>query len=371
MVLVTKAAIAEADSAAYMVHEVTLRDPGSHDVVVEIEATPFCYTDWLAVKGDMALDPSLFPVVLGHSAVGRVVDAGRDARVERGTRVVISATPECGACAWCRRGRFDQCAELFAPPPVIGRLADGRAVRAPGAAATYAAHTVIRDIQVWPTTSDLPGEWLAMFGCGIVSGMGAVAEVARIETGCSVVVIGCGQVGLWMIQAAKVLGAETIIAVEPIAARRSLAAQLGATAVIDPAAVDPLEAVHDLTDGLGADYGFDAGGSLESVTSAFRLTRNAGVVVLTSYVRRDSEVGFPLYDLALRGRDVRSSQSGRLNVRRDLARYLPWLADGRVQVEPMLGRVRPLDDMASTLAAARDRTEITPIIVPNGSGRED
>ena len=105
-----------------------------------------------------------------------------------------------------------------------------------------------------------------------------------------------------------------------------------------------------------------SGATIDSVQQAFAFTRLGGVVTLTSYVRRDSRVDFPLFDLALRGRDVRSSQSGRLDMRRDLAQFLPWLQRGLVDVDAMLGGIRPLDRIDETLAAARDRTEVTPII---------
>jgi Zn-dependent alcohol dehydrogenase len=364
------AAVAHRGATEFSVETVALRDPGPRDVVVELAASAFCYSDWIALRGDSGLpqlDPDPYPVVLGHSAVGTVVEAGARARHAVGTRVLITATPECGECFWCTSGRIDQCEQLFVPPPVIGTTADGREVRAPGASATYAELSVVRDIQVFPVVEaglEMPDRHLAMFGCGVISGMGAVVNVGRIDPGSSVVVVGCGQEGLWMVQAARALGAERIIAVEGIAARRELAAQLGATDVVDPGSGDPREAVLEATHGRGADYGFDAGGSVESVQQAFALTRLGGVVVITSYVARDTAVGFPLFDLALRGRDVRSSQSGRLDMRRDQERLLPWLLSGAVDAEAMVGGVRPLARIGETLAAARGRTEITPIVVP-------
>jgi Zn-dependent alcohol dehydrogenase len=360
-----RAAIAELHATEFTIAPVTLRDPGARDVVVEIAASAFCYSDWLAIKGDTGLPAlGIHPVVLGHSAVGTVVDGGADARYRPGARVVISATPECGACFWCLEGRKDQCEQLFVPAPVLGALDDGRSVRMPGASGTYAQRTVIRDMQVWPVEIDLPDSWLAMMGCGIVSGMGAVANVSPPTPGSSVVVVGCGQEGLWMIQAARILGAGRIIAVEPIAERRALAARVGATHVVDPGDGNALEAVRSLTEGRGADFGFDAGASIASVQDAFAFTRLGGVVTLTAYVTRDSRVDFPLFDLALRGRDVRSSQSGRIDMRRDMARFLPWLRDGLVDVDAMLGGIHSLEHINTALAAARDRTEVTPIVVP-------
>lgn len=358
-----RAAVANRGSREFSVEALTLRDPLPGDVVVDIAASAFCYSDWLALRGDTGLpELDIYPVVLGHAAVGTIVESGAQARHRVGQRVLITATPECGTCFWCTSGRIDQCAGLFVAPPVIGQLGDGRDVRAPGSSATYAELTVIRDIQVFPIDTELPDVSLAMFGCGVISGMGAVVNVAGVEPGSSVVVVGCGQIGLWMIQAARMRGAERIIAVEHLAERRALAQRLGATEVIDPAAGDPAEAVRSLTHGRGADYGFDAGGSIESVQQAFSFTRMAGVVTLTSYVRRDTTVDFPLFDLALRGRDIRSAQSGRLDMRRDIARFLPMLESGRVDVPAMIGGIRPLERIGEAVEASRHRREITPIL---------
>jgi S-(hydroxymethyl)glutathione dehydrogenase/alcohol dehydrogenase len=358
-----RAAVANRGATEFTVESLALRDPGPRDVVVDVAASAFCYSDWLALNGDTGLPAlDIYPVVLGHAAVGTVVAGGSEARHRIGQRVLVTATPECGACFWCLESRVDQCEQLFAAPPVIGRLSDGREVRAPGASATYAELTVIRDIQVFAVDSDLPDSWLAMFGCGIVSGMGAVVNVAQVQPGSSVVVVGCGQIGLWMIQAARMLGAERIVAVDHLASRREFALRVGATHVLDPDAGNLRDSVLAHTHGRGADFGFDAGGSIDSVRKAFELTRLGGVVTLTSYVTRESTVDFPLFDLALRGRDVRSSQSGRLNMRRDIARFLPMLESGRIDVDAMIGGIRRLDRIGEALAAARERTEITPIL---------
>ncbi|QBE49069.1 zinc-binding dehydrogenase [Leucobacter triazinivorans] len=358
-----RAALAEIGATEFRVAEIRLRDPGPRDVVVELAASAFCISDWIALRGDMGLEENgTLPAVLGHSAVGTITEVGAESALLPGTRVVLTATPECGACFWCLAGRIDQCAGLFTGAPVLGTLADGREVFAPGATGAYAEATVIRDTQVWPVDDELPDAWLAMLGCGIVSGAGAVVNVAQVTPGSSVLVVGCGQIGLWMIQAARILGATTIIAAETSPARAALAARVGATRVVDPSTESLLDVVRAETGGRGADFGFDAGGTTDAVEQAFLGTRNGGVTTLTSYVARDTRVSLPLYDLALRGRDVRSSQSGRLDMRRDIARLLPWLADGSFDVRAMLGGIRPLDEIALTLAAARERREITPII---------
>jgi S-(hydroxymethyl)glutathione dehydrogenase/alcohol dehydrogenase len=359
------AAVAHAGEFELRVERVQLRDPGEADVVVEVAASAFCYSDWLSIDGDAERRvPGIHPIVLGHSAVGTVVERGTEGRHRIGQRVLITATPECGVCFWCTTGRVDQCEGLFVPAPVVGTLADGSELRAPGHSGTYAERTVIRAMQVFPIDSPLPDTWLAMFGCGIVSGMGAVVNVGRVEPRDTVVVVGCGQIGLWMIQAARARGAARIVAVEPLAHRRELATRVGATDVIDPADGPVDEAVRALTHGRGADLGFDAGGTFDAVRDAFLATRNGGVTVLTSYVERWSQIELPLFDLALRGRDVRSSQSGRLDMRRDIAQFTTMLESGAIDVDAMLGGTYALQDINGALAASRDRTEITPIVRP-------
>ena len=239
----------------------------------------FCITDCHMQHGHLPVVP---PAILGHSAVGVVEQAG--ARVERvrvGERVIIPATPECGRCYFCLRHRSDQCVRLVgAPPRFVGTLADGSEVRA-GGTATYAEQIKVPEIFAFGVDSDLPDEQLALMGCGVVSGLGAVMRVAEVEPGSSVVVVGTGHLGLWMIQGARVAGAAQIIAVEPLPERRALAGELGATDLVDPADGDPIEQVRSLTGGRGADYALEAAGRIDAMEQAFQMARNAGTVVYT------------------------------------------------------------------------------------------
>ena len=198
--------------------------------------------------------------------MGVVEQAGaRVERVQVGQRVIVPATPECGRCYFCVRHRSDQCVRLVgAPPRFVATRADGTEVRASGTA-TYAEQIKIPEIFAFGVESDLPDEQLALMGCGVVSGLGAVMRVAEVQPGSSVAVVGCGHLGLWMIQGARVAGAAQIIAVEPLAERRALAAELGATDLVDPGEADPIEQVRALTGGRGADYALEAAGRIEAM----------------------------------------------------------------------------------------------------------
>ena len=204
-----------------------------------------------------------------------------------------------------------------APPRFVGTRADGTEVRA-GGTATYAEQIKVPEVFAFGVDSDLPDEQLALMGCGVVSGLGAVMRVAEVQPGSSVVVVGCGHLGLWMIQGARVAGAAQVIAVEPLPERRALAAELGATDLVDPADGDAIEQVRALTGGRGADYALEAAGRIDAMEQAFHMARNAGTVVYTGVETMASTITFPAVMLALRGRTVRSCQSGNTWMSRDI-----------------------------------------------------
>src|SRR5262249_53681088 len=193
-----------------------------------------------------------------------------------------------------------------------------------------------------PVETDLPDEQLGLLGCGVTSGMGAVFNAARVEPGSSVAVLGCGHLGLWMIQAARVAGAAQIIAVEGRGDRRRLAGELGATDLVDPLDGDIVEQVQALTGGRGADYALEAAGPAASTELALLLARRAGVVVLTGLQSIDATVTYSQFELALRGRDVRSCQNGRSGVPRDIPRFVAMRERGLVDARPIVGSRYPL-----------------------------
>jgi Zn-dependent alcohol dehydrogenase len=360
-----KAAILEAFDEPFLVEEVELLPPEPHDVIVRTSATVFCITDCINQHGGSTKEP---PYVTGHSAVGVIEEVGSEATLFRpGDRVIVPAGPECGTCYWCTRDRPDQCAFLFAPGPQVATRADGRplTILGPG---TYAEQMKLPQVSVFPIESDLPDDVLALMGCGVVSGLGAVFNVARVEPGSSVVVLGCGHLGLWMIQGAKVAGADRIIGIEPRAERRAVAMQLGATDVVDPGEGDPVSQVQELTRGRGADYALEAAGSILAMQQAFDMCRNGGVVVYTGIedkgpATRAATIALPAVHLALRGRDLRSSQSGRTRMRRDVPRFVTLLEEGLVDPYPVITSRYSLDEINECADASDARRDLSGVLM--------
>jgi S-(hydroxymethyl)glutathione dehydrogenase/alcohol dehydrogenase len=358
-----KAAVLEAFGSPFAVEEVELLPPGPTEVVVRTGATVFCITDCINARGELGKEP---PTILGHAGIGVVEEVGeRVHRFRPGDRVVAPGTPECGVCYWCVRARPDQCAQLFAKPLHIANRADGAAVTCTGVG-SYAEQMRLRETAVFPVESDLPDEQLCLLGCGITSGLGAVLNAAQVEAGSSVAIVGCGQLGLWMVQGARVAGAAQIIAVEPRADRRTLAGELGATDLVDPGAGDPVEQVQALTGGRGVDYALEAAGPPEGMVQAFTMARKAGTVVLTGVETLTSTITFSSIELALRGKDVRSSQNGRVRMGRDIPRFVRMIEEGLVDPLPLISTVYTLEGINEAARAADAHEDLSGVIAMAG-----
>jgi S-(hydroxymethyl)glutathione dehydrogenase/alcohol dehydrogenase len=356
-----KAAILEDFGAPLVVEEIALTPPGPQHVVVRTTATVFCATDWMNQSGRLGKE---LPTILGHSGVGVIEALGSQVdEFEVGERVVVPGTPECGQCHWCVRGRPDQCAELFLPQPEVGRRANGEVVTTSGGGGTYAELMRVTKNWVFAVDTELPDEVLSLLGCGITTGLGAIFNIAQVEPGSSVAVVGCGHLGLWMVQGAQVAGAAQIVAVDPIAERRELAGQLGATDLVDPADGDPVEQVRALTEGRGADYALESAIDPEGQVQAFLMTRRGGVVVPTSISRLDATITLAQWEFAIRGRDIRSCQNGRCRMRRDIPRFVQMLEDGLVTAEPIITSRYSLDEINETLVASEERRDLSGVLV--------
>lgn len=189
-------------------------------------------------------------------------------------------------------------------------------------------------------------------------------NVAVVEPGSTVAVVGCGHLGLWMVQGARVAGAERIIAVEPLAGRREVAARLGATDLVNPAEGDPVEQVRALTGGRGVDYALEASGFPEAQEQAFVMAARAGTVVFTGVFSQRATITLNQVEAALRGRALLSCQNGRCHMRRDIPRYVELLESGAVDAAPIITGRHRLEDINDALEAAAARRGLTEVIVP-------
>jgi len=351
----------------FVVEDVDYLDPAPGRVLLRTGASPFCSTDIVNWRGQLG---KIAPTILGHASMGEVLEVGAGVEhVKAGQRAIVPGTSECGVCFYCSMGRPDQCSETFDRGGIWPHVADrrqGDPINAAGNVGGYAEVMNVTANQVFPVHSDLSNEWLGLLGCGITIGLGAVFNVARVESGSSVAIVGLGHLGQWMVQAAKLARARRIIAVDPLEHRRAVAASLGATDLVDPGAEDSIEAVKALTEGRGADYVLEAATLASAQTDAILMSRRAGTVVLTSVEHASATVTVPQVAIAVQSRAILSAQNGNCHMRHDLPRFIAMMEDGLLNPEPIITTTYPLEAINEALRASIEKTDLSGVIVPNG-----
>jgi S-(hydroxymethyl)glutathione dehydrogenase/alcohol dehydrogenase len=359
-----KAGVLRAIGKPFSIETVDILDLDPKRVLVRTHASPFCSTDVKNWKGQLYKIP---PTILGHASIGEVVEVGAEVDgVRVGQRVVVPGTPECGRCYYCSIGEPWQCGELFdlgGIYPDIARGDDGALISCAGCVGGYAEYMSISGNQVFPIESDLPSELLSMLGCGITTGVGSVFNIAKVQPGESVAIVGAGHVGLWIVQALRLAGAGTVIVVEPNAARRELAGTLGADHLLDPTVDDTLVRVRELTGGRGADVAFEAAGPAASQELAVRAVRRGGRTVLSGFEIGGAELVLPQVETALQSRRILSSQNGQVHMRSDLQRYAGMLERGLLDGAPILTNTYPLEQLDLARERSGSYTDVCGVIV--------
>ncbi len=326
------------------------------DVLVRIRASGLCHTDLEVIQGVLAYP---LPIVLGHEGAGIVEDVGAAVtQVRPGDHVVCSWNPHCGQCFFCERDQPILC-EPFTRNQPRGLLLDGTSrmsmdgeiVHHYSVTSTHAEYTVVPQSGAIAVPKEIPFDRACLIGCGVMTGVGAAVRKAAVAAGSSVAVIGCGAVGLNVIQGARLAGAGPIVAIDLNPERLALAEVFGAThSICGGSGPDVVERVGRLTHGRGADYAFEAAGRAAAFRLAVEVTRPGGEVVWLGKVHVNEEVRFRWGSLMGERRIVRSSY-GNARPRRDF----PWIAQeylaGRLKLDELITRRIRLDQINEGFAA--------------------
>jgi len=326
--------------------EIEVDEPGPGEVRVRIEATGVCHSDLHVLDEDGWGHP--YPVLLGHEGAGTVESVGSGVTsVAAGDRVVLGWKTACGTCAACTRGEPRQCK---APPAATGRLRrrGGDVLTPVLRAGTFATRTVVPEVGAVRVPRELPVEQACLIGCAVATGVGSVLETAKVREGARVAVIGCGAVGLSVVQGARIAGASVIRALDLDADKAEQALSFGATD----------------TDPGPADYVFDVVGRRATFEQGLSLLASGGTYVLIglSPGGEHGEVDLP----RLFGKRARIlvSHGGDHLPEEDFPRLAAWALDGRLDLESMVARIAPLDAWEEALdglrAGALLRTVLTP-----------
>jgi S-(hydroxymethyl)glutathione dehydrogenase/alcohol dehydrogenase len=343
-----------------IVDDVTVLGPGPGQVKVRIRAAGVCHTDLSGRDGGL---PSPVPSILGHEACGDVIETGDGVDdLAVGDRVIISWTPPCGTCKACVRGEPVMCQtylmQAYASPmfrrgeePVFALVGIG----------AFAEETVLPRAAAVKIDADVPYEVGALIGCGVMTGVGAVINTAKVEPGATVVVIGCGGVGIAAIQGARLSGASVIVAVDPVEGKHDVAKRFGATHAVHP---DGLRALSkELTGGEGFDYAFEVVGLPATIRAAWDITRRGGTVIVVGAGRPDATVEFNPFELFWDGKTLRGSLYGSADVRRDYHRLLALWRTGLLDLEGMVTQRITLDEVDDALNALGRPDIIRQVIV--------
>ena len=345
-----------------IVEEVTAIDPGPDDVVVRIGASGVCHSDLSAVDGVLGMRP---PLILGHEGAGTVEWVGAEVtRVKPGDRVIAALTPICGACWHCTRNETHLCErqqELGSRRRAM--RGDGSKMKALSALGTFADSMITSQHSVVPVQTDLPDEQLALLGCGVTTGVGAVLNTAGVTPGATVAVIGCGGVGTSVVQGAHIAGAAQIIVIDPIADKRKTALRLGATDNLDPAAGDVVEQIKALTGGRGVDFAFEAVGRQPLMEQAIAVTRRGGTTVLVGLPRFDTILSVAAMPLIGSDVTIKGCYYGSARALRDLPRFVSLIEAGRLDLGSMVSKRFCLNDVNDAFDEIRSGSVIRSVIV--------
>jgi S-(hydroxymethyl)glutathione dehydrogenase / alcohol dehydrogenase len=330
------------------IEDVDLANPGPRDVVVRVEASGLCHSDLSVVNGSAPVPP---PLVLGHEGAGTVEWAGPEVtRVKVGDRVIGSLSPVCGSCWHCTRAETHLCEGAMSLNDRRPWLrSSGEAVRGLASLGTFSDFMVVSEWSVVPVHTDLPAEQLALIGCGVSTGLGAVLNTAQPPVGSTVAVIGCGGVGASAVQGARISGASHVIVIEPVERKRQLALGIGATDCVDPGAGDPIEQIRDLTSGRGVDVAVEAVGSKALIDQAIRMTRRGGTTVIVGAPRFDVTFSIGAMGLVIDSRAIKGSYYGATQARRDFPRYVELIETGRLDLASIVNRRIGLADVPAAL----------------------
>ena len=338
-----------ATSAPLKIGEVELAPPRQGEVLVRLGAAGLCHSDLSVINGDR---PRPTPMVLGHEAAGTVEEIGPGVDdLTKGDRVVMVFVPSCGHCAPCAEGRPALC-EPGATANTAGTLLSGeRRLFRNGTAlnhhlgvSAFAEYATVSRRSLVKVPSDLPFEEAALFGCAVLTGVGAVVNTARVQVGASVAVIGLGGVGLSAVLGAAAAGAREIVAIDLSKDKLTLARELGATHTIDGAATEAVEQVRDVTGG-GVDFAFEMAGSVKALELAYKITRRGGTTVTAGLPPPTASFPLPQVNLVAEERTIKGSYIGTCVPARDLPRYIGLYRRGKLPVDRLMSGRLQLDEI--------------------------
>ena len=354
--MVTAAVLKAVEQDLEVHDDIEIAPPGPGEAKVKIIASGVCHSDLSVQNGTIPLAP---PIVLGHEGAGIVEEVGEGVTsLKPGDHVVLSFVPACGTCFYCKRGQSYIC-EKSAMAGAGGMLDGstrlslaGEPLRQMAMCGTFGNYAIVPEISLVKIDDDVDLRYAALIGCGVLTGVGAALNTATIRPGDAVAVIGCGGVGLNVIQGAKIAGATKIIAIDMFESKLKMAEQFGATDLVKADDGDPVAAVMGLTEGRGADVSFEVIGLGATIEQAINMTRNGGEAILVGVPRMDVMLNLnAAFTFLYLAKTVKGCWYGSSNVREDVPKLIQLYKEGKLMLEELVSREIGVDGVNEAFTA--------------------
>jgi S-(hydroxymethyl)glutathione dehydrogenase/alcohol dehydrogenase len=362
-----KAAVLHKAGQPLSIEDVEVHPPQRGEVQVRMYAGGVCHSDLHVMKGDLYMP---VPIILGHEGSG-IIEAVGDGvtSVEPGDHVIPIWRVSCGMCEYCTGGRPALC-DVGTEMRVTGLMPDGTTrfsldgapVRHFAGVSTFSQMSTMPEAAVLKIPKDFPLDKAAVVGCGVITGVGAVVNAAKVKMGSSVAVFGCGGIGLNAVQGARMVGALNIIAVDVAAQKLEYAQTMGATHLVNASQEDPVAAIKDLTGGKGVDYAFEAIGLTPTIEQAYAATRKWGTCVIIGVTRADVRININANEMVYSEKTLMGSLYGSSRPKVDILHLLEMYRAGKLLLDELLTRTYPLDDINAAYAAL-ERGEVARSLV--------
>ena len=342
-----KAAVLYEPNKPMEVQTVDLDDPSTGEVLVRIAAAGVCHSDLHLIKGEWTTP---LPAVLGHEGAGIVEKVGAGVtRVKPGDHVILNFRANCGHCHYCVVGRPVLCDGIDTPRSAMfdGTVRlhrQGADIHHMARVSCFAEYAVVPESGAVPVRKDMPLDRACLIGCAVMTGVGAVANTARVRPGDTVAVIGCGGVGLNAVQGAVLAGADRIIAVDLLDNKLEYARQFGATDVINAGNGDAAGRVLEMTGG-GVDFAFEAIGNPAAIQQAYEMCRMGGTTVIVGMAPEDDVLEFNALSIPRTERAIVGSWYGSARPWVDLPRLADMYMRGRLKIDELISRSYPLEQI--------------------------
>jgi len=355
-------------SKPLIIEEIELDPPKLGEVMIQIKAVGLCHSDLVAISGERGKP---MPIVIGHEAAGVVVELGKEVQgLEIGDHVVPSYVSSCGSCEMCSIGRPALC-EPATNSNAAAVLRDGTTrlhlggdrIHHHSGVAGFAEFSVVAKEALIKIEKNIAFEHAALFGCGVVTGVGSVINTANIKPGEDIAIIGLGGVGLSALLAARAVGAGKIIALDLNSEKLLLAKELGANFAINVSEKDFVEHVKQLTSG-GVHAAIETAGSAKALKAAFDVTRRGGMTVAAGMPGPDAKITLSHLSIASEERVIKGSYMGSCVPKRDIPRYISLFQDGKLPVQKLLSKLISFDELNAAMDRLDDAVTVREVLIP-------